>query len=165
MCMSINSGINVGCLIQLLHLTQFSTAGKEFPINSCQFIQRAVLLLFVPDCLVSIVSYGLDDPGFDSQQTQNISVFSKTSRPALGARSLFNWYRGSFHGLQRPTHAADLPTQSIAEVKNGWCYTFFLPVCLQDACKDLTLLFTFSCHTEVIKTHIDLKHLSSYLSA
>ena len=110
MCMRINSGINVGCLITLSHLTQFSTAGKEFQINSCQLIQRVVLLLYMPDSVVSIVSYGLDDPGFDSRQTQKIYVFSKTSRPALGAPILlFNWYRDSFRGVQPTSQHNPLP--------------------------------------------------------
>lgn len=46
---------------------------------------------------VQRLAYGLDGLGFESQQVQDILIFSKTSRSALGPSSiLFNIYRESF---------------------------------------------------------------------
>jgi hypothetical protein len=60
-------------------------------------------------------------PGFDSQQGQEISLFSTASRLALGLsqprRQLV--LRVLFSGLKRPVREADHALPSNAEVKNG----------------------------------------------
>ena len=39
-----------------------------------------------------VTSYGLEDPSLDSRQWKNITVFSETSRPALGSTQHSNQY-------------------------------------------------------------------------
>jgi hypothetical protein len=56
---------------------------------------------------------------------QEVSFFSKTSRPALCLTQLhIQWVSGVFGGLKRPVRKADHSPASSKDDKNKWSYTF-----------------------------------------
>ena len=69
---------------------------------------------------------------FDSRQRQEIFVFSKTSKPALGPTHLpTQWVPGAISpGVKRPGRDVNHLPPSTAEVKNEWSYTSAPPICL-----------------------------------
>jgi hypothetical protein len=60
------------------------------------------------------------DRGFESQQGQNIFLFSKMSRTALGP--IPSSLPCSFLGVKRPGREVDYSPSSSAEVMNEWSY-------------------------------------------
>jgi hypothetical protein len=90
------------------------------------------------------LGYGLDGPGFESRQEQEISVFSKTSRPALRSTLLpIPWVQLFSPGIKRPGRDCNHSSTSNTEVKNEWNYTCTLPVRLYGMERD-TFAFTFT---------------------
>jgi hypothetical protein len=77
--------------------------------------------------LVQWLGYQLDNLGFKSPQKEEILLFSKAYRLALGLiQSTIQW--GSFQEVKWPQCKADhLPLPSV-KVKNEWCYTVTSPV-------------------------------------
>jgi hypothetical protein len=64
----------------------------------------------------------MGDPGFESRKGQEIFVFSKTSRPALGPTLPFNGKLAPFLGVKQSGREVDHLTPPTAEVKNDWSY-------------------------------------------
>jgi hypothetical protein len=67
-----------------------------------------------------------------NQQLQELFLFCKMSRPALGPTCpCIQWvYEGSFLVVKWPVHEADYLPPSGAKVKNEENYTFAAPICL-----------------------------------
>jgi hypothetical protein len=63
--------------------------------------------------------------GFDSQQGQEIFLFTAESRPALWPNQLLmQWVTGAISlGVKRPGREADYSPPSSVEAKNAWSYT------------------------------------------
>jgi hypothetical protein len=74
-------------------------------------------------------------------QGQEIFLFSKTSRPALGTTQPPVGNGASFSGLKWPGREVDHSPPPGAEVKNEWSCTFDLPICLHGV--DRENFFTF----------------------
>jgi hypothetical protein len=73
-----------------------------------------------------IANCGVNDPGFNSQQRQEIFLFFETSRPALGP------IRSSIELVERVKRSgseADNSPQFSAEVNNDCSYTSATPIC------------------------------------
>jgi hypothetical protein len=95
------------------------------------------------------LGYWLDNLRFESQQRQEILLFSKTPRLALRLiQSPIQW--GSTQEVKWTECKADhLPLPSI-KVKNEWCYTVTSPLCLHSMHKT----WQHPCHR---KGHLDIK--------
>jgi len=87
---------------------------------------------------------GLDDPGFEFGKEQDIFLFSKTSRPALGpTQARIQWVpRTLSPGIKRLGLEADQSPSCSAEFKSEWSYTSTTPVCLHVMYKDNFALFS-----------------------
>jgi hypothetical protein len=71
-----------------------------------------------------------DEPGFKSSYGQEIFLFSKLSRPAMGQPSLpFNANRGSFPGVKRLGCEVNHSSPSSAEVNNECSYISTALIC------------------------------------
>jgi hypothetical protein len=81
-----------------------------------------------------LCTHGLGDQGFDSWQGQEIFLFFKTSRPALGAHPACYSMGTRVLSLQVKwlRFETDHLPPSRAEVKNEWRYTFTFCVCLDE---------------------------------
>jgi hypothetical protein len=81
-----------------------------------------------------ILSYGLNDLGFESRQAQKIYLFTKTLRLVLGpTQPPIQWVPGTFPPeVKRKMCEADHSPSFNADVKNEWSYTS-TPPCLHSA--------------------------------
>jgi hypothetical protein len=71
------------------------------------------------------VGYGLEDQGFESQQSLRIFLFTTVSKPALGHTHPPIWWvpEALYLGVKRSRRKSDYSPPSSAEVKNMWSYT------------------------------------------
>jgi hypothetical protein len=106
------------CIFLIPKITPLSSPWET---NTSSTSQKIPCILWNPkvhywswDIVVSVVThYGLDDPGFESRQQQEISVFSKISRPALKpAQNPIEWVLELFPG-GKAAGAWSLPLTSI----------------------------------------------------
>jgi len=69
--------------------------------------------------LCVVLSYGLDDGGFDSRQRMGVFLFTTASRPALGpTQHPVQWVSGALPlGVKRPGIEADHSPPPTAEIK------------------------------------------------
>ena len=79
----------------------------------------------------------MDDTGFGSLERQEVFLFSKTSRPAMGPTQLpIHWMSGALI-LRLKQHDLKVDhSPPCAEVKNEWRYTFTPPIHLQGVDRD-----------------------------
>jgi hypothetical protein len=68
-----------------------------------------------------VLSYGLDDLGFESQQELGVFIFTTVSRPALGpTHPPIQWVPAAFSlGIKHPGHEADHSPTSTAEFEDA----------------------------------------------
>jgi len=106
------------------------------------------------DITVHIVtSYGLDSPGFKSQQGQEVSLIKNRPECLSGLHSLqLSSYQGSFLGVKWPGHEVDPSPPSSTEVKNKWHHTFSHPICLHGT-HGHNFTFQLSRYVNYIKYH------------
>jgi hypothetical protein len=78
----------------------------------------------------TVLGYGPDDQGFESQQRLEILLFTTASRPALGpTQPPTKEVPGAlFWGVKQLRHEADHSPPSNAKVKNVWSYTSTPPI-------------------------------------
>jgi hypothetical protein len=91
-------------------------------------------------------TYGPDGPGFESRQGQQIFLFSKTFRPALGpTQPPIKWIPGFFAGVKHLGYEVDRSPPFSAEVKNEWSYISTPHICLHGMERD-NFNFDGFCH-------------------
>ena len=103
----------------------YCTYRARFTIKTLQFI-HTVYLQYTSGTksVVGIQTrHGLEGPGIEFRQRNQIFLFSQTTTPALSPHSLiFNGYRRSFPEVKRPKSEADHSPPSSAEGKNKWSH-------------------------------------------
>jgi hypothetical protein len=91
---------------------------------------------------VEPLGYGLDGPGFKSRRGQDIFLFSKPSRPALGpTQPPINGYQSSFPAVRRSWRDVDHSSPPSADVKSYTSAPY--PPYLHGVDRD-TFTFTFT---------------------
>jgi hypothetical protein len=101
----------------------------------------------------TVTSYGLDSPGFKSQQGQEVSLIKNCPECLSGLHSLLmNSYQGSFLGVKWLGHEVDPSPPSSTEVKNEWHHTFSPPLRLHGTHRH-NFTFQLSRYVNYIKYH------------